>query len=215
MKRTISYFLFKKQFGRLRMYPLLRLIPKSIACLMALYVPIAMSAFVSDLRTNTDQYAAVLLSAHAFSNHDHWAPPLAFLGSYPAWTFYFNSRGLKTDYIFSATKQDFLDVLGDDKYQSIVLVGHGSYNLWRATDDEIANDDIEQMQGAFKKKRGEWFQLSCASEDYSPIQLGELVMAHGKSYCYNGDTGMLYFVIDALTAFRLIKGQTEKRLISL
>jgi hypothetical protein len=94
-------------------------------------------------------------------------------------------------------------------------VGHGSYNLWRATDDEIANLDIEQMQGTFKKKKGEWFQLSCAGKDYSPVQLGELVMANGKSYCYNGDTGMLYFVIDALTAFKLIKRQTEKRQVEI
>jgi hypothetical protein len=162
MKAGISYFLFRKQIGRGQIRPLLKLVPKAIVCLIVLYIPIATSAYVSDLRTRTDQYAAILLSAHAFSNHDHWAPPIAFLGSYPAWTFYFNSMGLKADYIFSATKQDFIDVLRDDKYQSIVLVGHGSYNLWRATDDEITNADIEQMRGTFKKKRGSGF--SCHAQ---------------------------------------------------
>jgi hypothetical protein len=152
---------------------------------MAVYVPLAITAFISDFTTNSDEYAAIMLSAHAATDYDYWAPPMAFLGSYPAWTLYFNSKGLKTDYFFAATTQDFLNVLKNDKYQSIVLVGHGSYNSWRATDGHIDNHTIKAIDGRFKKKGGEWFQLTCPVQDYAPVQLGQLVMSHGKSYYSN------------------------------
>jgi len=92
---------------------------------LIIYTPIAVAAFISNALTKSDKYAAIFLSADAITGYDHYAPPVAFLGSYPSWTFYFNSKGLKTDFIFSATKKDFFDVLYADKYQSIVLVGHG------------------------------------------------------------------------------------------
>jgi hypothetical protein len=201
--------MLRKRFGPMS---LKRLVARICTCLMAVYVPFAIAAFISDLMTNSDEYAAIMLSAHAVTDYDYWAPPLAFLGSYPAWTLYFNSKGLKTDYFFAATTQDFLKVLENQKYQSIVLVGHGSYNSWRATDDSIENDTIKAMDGRFKKKRGEWFQLTCPVQDYSAVQLGQLVMSHGRSYYYNGQGAGFYdFVTDALTAFWHIKREARKR----
>ncbi len=188
-----------------------RLIKHTVLTIMIVYVPLAIAAFTTNLFSKPDKYAAILLSAHAITDHDHWAPVCAYLGSYPAWTLYFNSKGLKTDYIFSATKNDFKQVLLDEKYQSIVLVGHGSYNSWRATDDTVSNHDIKMMKGKFKKKSGEWFQLSCPEKDYSPVHLGELVMKSGKSYRYIGDAAYAFdFILDALTAFRHIKAETEE-----
>ena len=208
-KNDIKTFLFKKEFGKVSLKKIVKLI---IVSVLIIYIPIALIAFVSNLTTTSDKYAAILLSAHAFTNYDHWAPPIAFLGSYPAWTLYFNSKDLKTDYIFSATKKDFINVILDEKYQSIVLVGHGSFNSWQATDGIVSNFDIERLKGKFKKKTGEWFQLSCPSPAYSPIQLGEMVMKNGRSYYYNGErAGTIDFVLDALFAFRHIKAETYKR----
>ena len=151
-----------KKIGQVEVLrPLLKAGKIFIICALVLYIPAATIAFLSDTRTNSDQYAAILLSAHAFTSHDHWAPVLAFAGSYPAWTLYFNSKGIKPDYIFSATYDDFVKVLQDDKYQSVVLVGHGSFNCWQATDALICTYDVEQVSGEYKKKHGEWFQLSC------------------------------------------------------
>lgn len=197
----IYYLLFKKRFGRISLKHLI----KYILILIAVYLPIAAIAFISNVSVKTGKSAAILLSAHAFSDYDYWAPPLAFLGSYPAWTLYFNARGEKIDYFFNATKDDFMNVLMDSKYQSIVLVGHGSYNTWRATDTQIANYDIELNKGKFQQKQGEWIQLSCADPDFSPVHLGELVMKKENVHHYNGEAGTLDFVLDALTAFRHIK----------
>ena len=203
---------FRKKIGRIEILkPLLKAGKIALICALVVYIPAATIAFISDTRIETDQYAAILLSAHAFTDHDHWAPVLAFLGSYPAWTLYFNARNLKPDYIFSATYDDFMNVLKDDKYQSIVLVGHGSYNHWQATDMEVSIFAIQRMEGKFKKKKGEWFQLTCATRDFSDIQLGELVMQTKPTYTYEGDAGTLHLVTDALIPFWLIKSATSRR----
>ncbi|MBT5750857.1 MAG: hypothetical protein HOI39_07000 [Flavobacteriales bacterium] len=157
-----------------------------------------------------------MLSGYAFSDYDYWASPIAFLGSYPAWTLYFNFNGVKTDYFFNATKSDMKNVLIDPKYESIVMVGHGSRNGWRATDRFVSNDDINEWKEEFAPKTGEWFQLSCAGADTYHEHIGELVMADKeKVYYYSGDVaGNTMFVTDALTGFRLMKYQTHKRRLS-
>ncbi len=175
------------------------------------YIPYVTVAFISNLNTKTNDYAAVLLSADAFTGHDHWAPPIAFLGSYPSWTLYFNSKGQKIEYVFSATENDFYTVLMDDKYQSIVLVGHGSSNCWKATDGLVENSDIIRLEGKFRKKNGEWFQLSCPSKDVFPVHIGELVMSSGNVYHYRGNKAdNVDFVLDALFAFKHMKAESGK-----
>ncbi|KPJ75251.1 MAG: hypothetical protein AMJ54_15465 [Deltaproteobacteria bacterium SG8_13] len=180
-------------------------------CTLLVYVPAATVAYISDRQTTGDRYAAILISAHALAGNDHWLPPIALLGSYPAWTLYFNTRGLKPVYFLSATYQDFVTVLQDERYQSVVLVGHGSYNHWRATDQEVSVFDVERLKGTFSKKSGEWFQLTCGTRELSDVQLGEPVMTSGRSHAYSGNAYALQFVIDALTPFRIIKSATEKR----
>ena len=153
------------------------------------------------------------ISDCSLSTVSAWASPIAFLGSYPAWTLYFNFNGVKTDYFFNATKNDMKNVLIDPKYESIVMVGHGSRNGWKATDSFVSNDDVNEWKELFEPKKGEWFQLSCAGYDTYPEHIGELVMDNkDKVYYYSGDVaGTTMFVTDALTGFRLIKYQTHKR----
>ena len=86
-------------------------------------------------------------------------------------------NGLKTDYFFNATKNDLKNVLIDTKFESVVLVGHGSMNGWKATDKYVSNDDINQWKDLFEAKKGEWFQLTCAARDTYPEHIGELAMS--------------------------------------
>ena len=181
-------------------------------CALLVYIPAATVAYISDCKTAGGRYAAILISAHALAGNDHWLPPIAFLGSYPAWTLYFNSRGLKPVYFLSATYSDFVDVLQDERYQSVVLVGHGSYNHWRATDQEVSVFDVQRLKGTFAQKSGEWFQLTCGNREFSDVQLGEPVMKSGRSYAYSSSAYALHFVIDALTPFRMIKSATGQRI---
>ena len=180
-------------------------------CILTIYIPAATAAYISNRRTTGDDYAAILISAHAIVGNDHWLPPIALLGSYPAWTLYFNARGLKPVYILSATYEDFVEVLEDERYQSVVLVGHGSYNHWRATDQEVSVYDVQRLEGKFRKKAGEWVQLTCGNREFSDIQLGEPVMKSGRAHAYSGNAYALQFVIDSLIPFWFIKSATEKR----
>ena len=93
MRFSLS-FLLNKRFGTLGLKRIL------IATLMGLsigYIPYSAVAFISNHDTDTNQYAAILLSADAFSGQDHWALPIALLGSYPSWTLYFNSLVLESE----------------------------------------------------------------------------------------------------------------------
>jgi hypothetical protein len=202
---NIKNLFFEKKLGKIS---LKRLAFVLLTGLALGYIPYAATAWISDITTKTNQYAAILLSADAITGYDHWSPPIAFAGSYPSWTLYFNSLGFKTDFIFSATAKDFYNVLMDNKYQSIVLVGHGSFNCWKATDKLVCTYDIERLAGKFRRKQGEWFQLTCPSPDYSSTHLGQLVMANDNYYFYSGNwAGTLDFVLDALFAFRNIKAE--------
>jgi len=148
MKNKLRKILTKK-YGK---WSLIFLFFRVVKYFVIIYIPIAILAIISESSVKSNKYAAILLSAHAITDYDYWAPPIAFLGSYPAWTFYFNSKSFKTDFIFSATKKDFFKVLKDEKYQSIVLVGHGSFNSWRATDSLITNTEVNGFKDKFEKK---------------------------------------------------------------
>jgi hypothetical protein len=217
MKNTVSkfrYHLLEKKYGSINLQRLYRIFKKIFIYLMYIYIPAsALATVTNNVILKEERYAAILLSGYAFSDYDYWASPIAFLGSYPAWTLYFNLNGVKTDYFFNATKNDMKNVLIDPKYESIVMVGHGSRNGWRATDRFVSNDDINEWKEEFAPKTGEWFQLSCAGDDTYPEHIGELVMDDiEKVYYYSGDVaGNTMFVTDALTGFRLMKYQTHKR----
>ena len=204
---------FSKSIGKTKLLQPLILVTKWILiCILIVYIPMATIAFISDWQTETQKYAAILLSADAFTGSDHWLPPIAFLGSYPGWTLYFNSRGLKTDYVFSATYNDFVRVLCDDKYQSIVVVGQGSRSHWKATDQDISIYDIARLQNQFKRKQGEWFQMTCSHREFSDIYIGDLVMTSGISYAYGDQVSTIAMVIDAIVPFKIIKTETRYRI---
>ena len=135
--RNIKHHLLEKKYGP-------RVVKRTFLTLFCIYALFAGVATVTNhLVVEDDEYAAIMLSGYAFSDYDYWASPLAFLGSYPAWTIYFNLMGIRTDYVFNATLDDLKGVLADPKYQSIVLVGHGSQNVWRATDLSVSNYEIK------------------------------------------------------------------------
>lgn len=212
--KTVKFHLAEKKYTKYDSKPLSRFVKKAFIYLLFIYLPFAsLAAITNNLFVKDDKYAAIMLSGYAFSDYDYWASPLAFLGSYPAWTLYFNLKGYRTDYVFNATVSDLKNVLIDKKYQSIVLVGHGSKNVWRATDELVSNVEIQSWKSLFSKKTGEWIQLSCPTSDIFPEHIGELVMNNKENvYYYSGEkVGNLEFVTDALTGFRLIKYQTEKR----
>ena len=171
----------------------------------AIYSLFAIVTLIRDVSIKSDAYAAVLLSDYAITKYDYWASPSAFLGSYITWSHYFNSKNMKVKWFLRAKGMDLEAVIKDKNCQSIVLVGHGSLNLWQATDTEITNYDVIEIMKGLPKKKGEWLQLTCGEEDFSPFKMGELVMEKGQVYTYDKGVTTYAFVADAIFAFKNLK----------
>jgi hypothetical protein len=178
--------------------------------LAVIYAGLFLVAAVRDYRVKNNEYAAVLLSDHALWEYDYWASPCAFLGSYIPWTNYFSNRNLKVRWFFRAKMADMEKVIKDPLCHSIILVGHGSANGWQATDEYVSNNEVAVMTKGLPKKKGEWLQLSCGDEDFTPVLMGELVMERSRVYTYGKQVGTYSFVVDALTGFRHLKGLKDK-----
>jgi hypothetical protein len=181
------------------------IVVRVILPLVAVYAGLAGVTAIRDAGIQSKEYAAVLLSDHALTKYDYWASPAAFLGSYITWSHYFHDRNMKVRWFLRATSSDLEEVIKDKKCQSIVLVGHGNRNAWRATDRNVSNRDVEEMMRDVEKKRGEWLQLTCGEEDFSPVKLGELVMAKERVYIYGKAVTTYALVGDALFSFRRLK----------
>jgi hypothetical protein len=181
------------------------IIRKIILPLAIVYTGLFVAATLRDMTIRDNEYAAVLLSDYAITEYDYWASPSAFLGSYIPWTFYFNNRGLRVKWFLRAKGADLRKVIRDPGCQSIVLVGHGSRNNWQATDGEVSNMEVENVVHGLRKKTGEWFQLTCGTEDFTPVRMGKLVMDQKHVYTYDGAVTFYYFVTDALSAFSYLK----------
>lgn len=175
--------------------------------ILIVHFGLCVAATANNALRKKDIYAAILISDYAVTKYDYWASPLAFAGAYPYWTYYFNNRGMKVKWFLRAKSTDLAKVIRDEKFQSIVLVGHGSFNSWQAVDMLVTNAEVVKMMEGVKKKRGEWIQLTCAVEVQWPIRIGELVMEPRNVYAYDDRANTFYFVMDAILGFKLIKSK--------
>lgn len=181
------------------------LLRRVILPVFLIHVGLGVIATVRNSFVKSKDYGAVLISDYAVTRFDYWASPLAFFGAYPYWTYYFNNRGMKARWFLRAKSTDLARVIKDSACQSIVLVGHGSFNAWQATNMVVTNAEVEKMMEGARKKRGEWLQLTCGVEDTFPVKMGELVMDKERVYTYNDSVNTYIFVTDALFGFKYIK----------
>jgi hypothetical protein len=178
---------------------------KIILPFLVIYTGLATITAIRNMNINNDEYAAVLLSDYALTKYDYWASPSAFLGSYLTWSYYFNDRNMKVRWFLRAKSTDLETVIKDRNCQSIVLVGHGSLNIWQATDMVVSNLEVAEMMNGVQKKKGEWLQLTCGVKDFSPVKLGELVMEKERVYTYGNAVTTYVFVADAIFGFKYLK----------
>jgi len=158
-----------------------------------------------------DQYGAILLSdrvsdSPALRKYEGWASALAWYGAYPYWTAYFNNRGMRAKWFRRAGSSDVEAAIRDKQCVSIVLVGHGSFNLWAGSDKDVTNDEVVEYMKGREKKTGEWLQLTCGVPDIYPVKMGELVTDSSRVYTYADSINAYFLVTDALFGFKYIKG---------
>jgi hypothetical protein len=109
---------------------------------------------------------------------------------------------MRVKWFLRAKGKDLEKVIKDKDCQNIVLVGHGSKNNWQATDTEVTNVEVAKIMRGMPKKKGEWLQLTCGVEDFSPVKMGELVMEREQVYTYGKAVNTYVFVTDALFGFK-------------
>jgi hypothetical protein len=206
MSRKMKLLSGKPFFTKTRTLFILRRI---VLPFFAVYSVLAVFTAIRDMNIKSNQYAAVLLSDHALTQYDYWVSPSAFLGSYITWTYYFNNKDMRVKWFLRAKSTDLTKVMRDGNCQSIVLVGHGSVNTWKATDMVVSNLEVEEMMNGVPKKKGEWLQLTCGEEDYSPVRMGELVMEKENVHTYGKAATTYMFMADAVSCFKYLK-RTER-----
>ncbi|HVE12830.1 MAG TPA: hypothetical protein VNI01_05510 [Elusimicrobiota bacterium] len=177
-------------------------------CLHAFIIHASLGAIanVRNRMVRSEEYGAILLSDRVADDLTlRSISALAWFGAYPYWTYYFNNRGMKARWFLSAKSGDLKAAVRDPRCQSIVLVGHGSFCLWAATDADVTNDEMTAFMKDQPKKKGEWLQLTCGVPDAWPVKLGELVMDPARVYTYAKSINAYYLVTDALFGFKYIK----------
>jgi hypothetical protein len=110
-----------------------------VSLLILQSIMVAAAAIRNRFFLQTDQYAAILLSDDFITRYDNWVSPSAYFAVSPSWTHYFNKPGLKTRWFFRAISSDLKQVVQDADCQSVVLMGHGTYHSWDATDSTVTN----------------------------------------------------------------------------
>jgi len=150
---------------------------------------------------------AVLISDYHYDEIRPLLSPTIETSVYLPMTLYFNSDGSQVEYVRHATSSDLERICRDDNYKNVVLVGHGTYNTWWATDREVTQADIREWVTSRKEQ---WMQLTCAGNK-SDAPLGN--EAADENYHYNvGDSGMVsptLIAIDLLTGFPVLKGNAD------
>jgi len=88
-------------------------------------------------------------------------------------------------------------------------MGHGTYHSWDATDSTVTNIEMAKYVKGTQRKTGEWLQLTCAQDEGFDRRLGDLVMHPENVYTYDRKVNTCYLILDAIFAFRTIKGTSN------
>ncbi|MCK4553251.1 hypothetical protein KAT80_03535 [Candidatus Pacearchaeota archaeon] len=82
---------------------------------------------------------------------------------------FFTQRNVKVSYKHKARSNDLRDVLEDETFQNVVVMGHGGRNCWGARDGIVYTKDINEWMKGLPKKRGYFIQFTCGDEKGKPL----------------------------------------------
>jgi hypothetical protein len=109
-----------------------------------------------------------------------------------------NAEGHKVKWVSNVTRDTFLDMLSDEQYQNIILIGHGNRNSYYASDGTVTAEDI--LDKAVKKKRGALYQHTCGGGD--GLRLREVLLEDpSKGYTFDRSIYLTENYLAAWTSF--------------
>ncbi|MBI4016706.1 MAG: hypothetical protein HY363_03360 [Candidatus Aenigmarchaeota archaeon] len=161
---------------------------------------------INSIQPKENRTAVLISDSHYEETRPTLSPILKTLMYVPL-TIYYNVDNSGVDWILHAQSSDLEQILQDENYKNIVLVGHGSYNSWSATDRTVTEEDIIQWQTT---KKEELLQLTCVKNDGSTPFGNEISDANYHYKVGNSDIVLpTLMAVDLLTGFPVLKGQAE------
>ena len=112
-----------------------------------------------------------------------------------------NAEGYKVKWVSNVKRDTFLNMLSDEQYQNIILIGHGNRNSYYASDGKVTAEDI--LDKGVKKKKGALYQHTCGGGD--GLRLRE-VLLEDPSNGYTFDRS-IYITENYLAAWKSFFGK--------
>jgi len=78
-------------------------------------------------------------------------------------------RGIRVDYKHNARSDDLRELLADEDYQNVVVMGHGGRDRWCARDGTVYTEDLEEWMNGLPRKKGYFIQFTCGDEEGRPL----------------------------------------------
>jgi len=110
-------------------------------------------------------------------------------------------------FIEGATKQDLYNVLHNPQIQSVVVLGHGYWSGWQASDEFVSTIMLEQ--NSWEQKRGYFLRHTCGTLSNDPVKVFRLqdsAKSEIQSFFTNLNSYDDYFLDFSSLTFNKVKG---------
>jgi hypothetical protein len=112
-----------------------------------------------------------------------------------------NAEGHNVKWLSNVKRDTVLDMLSDEQYQNIILIGHGNNNSYHASDGNVTAEDI--LDKGIKKKKGALYQHTCGGGD--GLKLREVLLEDpSKGYTFDRS---IYITENYLAAWKSLFGK--------
>jgi hypothetical protein len=113
----------------------------------------------------------------------------------------YHAEGHSVKWVSNVKRETFLDMLSDEQYQNIILIGHGSNNSYYASDGRVTAEDI--LEKGIKKKKGALCQHTCGGGD--GLKLRDVLLEDpSKGYTFDRS---IYLTENYLAAWKSLFGR--------
>jgi hypothetical protein len=112
-----------------------------------------------------------------------------------------NAEGHHVTWVSNVDKNTVLDMLSDEQYQNIILIGHGNAHSYEASDGNVTAEDI--LDKGIKKKKGALYQHTCGGGE--GLQLRDVLLEDpSKGYTFDRS---IYITENYLAAWKSLFGK--------
>jgi hypothetical protein len=112
-----------------------------------------------------------------------------------------NAKGHKVKWVSNVKRNTILNMLADEQYQNVILIGHGNNNSYNASDGYVTAEDI--LDKRIKKKKGALYQHTCGGGD--GLKLRDVLLEDAsKGYTFDRS---IYITENYLAAWKSLFGK--------